>query len=239
VAFGSFVDDDPIAAMLEAVAPWRGTLLRHYSVGSWRRIWSWLVDRVAGLTLADDVASDFADALPSGTVGEFTLGLPAILVNGIPAPAEENARGDDQRSVPDRELAVIAMGAMRLDTLAGPARDAFAGRPIELSPAWVGRRLDDWRGRSLRDFGVELVNDLLTRARRVAMSKMQRRPDGTLWLPTRLYERGDYLWRTSREGAGDVGLRIDQLGTVLAEAGVFRHGADGWAVTAAGEAVLD
>jgi hypothetical protein len=59
-----------------------------------------------------------------------------------------------------------------------------------------------------------------------------------LWLPTRLHERGEFLFRTSKEGRGDVGLRLDQLTTVLAGAGVLQVAAGRWQVTSAGEALL-
>jgi hypothetical protein len=74
------------------------------------------------------------------------------------------------------------------------------------------------------------------------MSKMVRRDDGTIWLPTRLHNKGDLLWRTSREGSGDVGLRVGQLGTVLAGAGVFAWQTDGprsgWQLTDEGAVSL-
>ena len=90
----------------------------------------------------------------------------------------------------------------------------------------------------MRDFGRQLTTDLLMRAQRIALSKATRRPDGTLWLPTRLHERGDLLFKTSEEGRGDVGLRLDQLTTVLAGAGVLAYAEGVWKVTEAGEALL-
>ena len=90
----------------------------------------------------------------------------------------------------------------------------------------------------LRDFARMLAADLLVRGQRVALSKARRLPDGILWLPTRLHERGDLLFRTSQEGRGDVGLRLDQLTTVLAGAGVLQRIDGRWRMTQAGEGFL-
>ena len=70
------------------------------------------------------------------------------------------------------------------------------------------------------------------------MLKIRRGKDGRLALPTRLHERGGLLYRTSREGAGDVGLRVSQLATVLAGVGVFEWGEVGWRLTEEGRDVL-
>ena len=49
VGFGNFTDHDPVAAALDEAEAWRGVILRHYSVGAWRRLWAWLVDQVDDL----------------------------------------------------------------------------------------------------------------------------------------------------------------------------------------------
>lgn len=237
VAFGRFVDEDERANKLGVTQPWRGLLLRHYSVGAWRRIWSWLVDQVEDFVPPTDLEAAFADALPDLTVRQFIDDLPATVADGAPAPAEEIVRGTDW-SRPARELAVLATGALRTDDLTGAARETFVGRDIELAPRWMQRRLVAHPDQSLRDFGRELTADLLTRARRVAMLKIRRGRDGRLALPTRLHERGGNLYRTSREGAGDVGLRVGQLTTVLAGVGVFEWGEAGWRLTEEGRDAL-
>jgi hypothetical protein len=49
VAFGqAATDDDVLAAEGERTVAWRGLLLRHYSVGAWRRLWAELVAHVKG-----------------------------------------------------------------------------------------------------------------------------------------------------------------------------------------------
>lgn len=237
VAFGRFADDDRVSRF-GVTEPWRGLLLRHYSVGAWRRIWSWLVDQVEDLVPPTQLAEAFAAQLPDTTVRGFVEGLPAITSDGAPAPAEEIVRAD-AGAVPARELAVLAIGGLRADALAGAAREAFVGRDFELAPRWVARRLEAHADQPLRDFGRDMTSDLVVRARRIAMLKMRRGKDGRLALPTRLHERGGQLYRTSREGSGDVGLRVAQLTTVLAGVGVFEWGDDGWRVSEVGCDALD
>ncbi|WP_147263019.1 hypothetical protein [Geodermatophilus sp. TF02-6] len=240
VAFGDFITADEIAGSLAVTAAWRGVVLRNYSVGAWRRLWSWLVGQVTGLTPAATVADLFADALPDTTVQAFLDGLPPTqAAPGALAPAELQLRHSDL-PLPLRELSVLAVNSHRAHELDGHVLDAFLGdrRGVDLAPEWTARRLADAASGSLRDFARRLTVDLLARAQRVALGKARRRPDGSLWLPTRLHERGELLYKTSDEGRGDVGLRLDQLTTVLAGAGVLTRVDDQWKVTAAGEALL-
>jgi hypothetical protein len=241
IAFGDFATADEVASGLTVTPRWQGVVLRNYAVGAWRRLWSWLVDQVSGLTPATEVADRLADELPVGTVGQFLDSLPATMTaTGSLAPAELELRASDT-PLPVTELGVLAIGARRTSELNGRVADAFLGqqRGVELGPEWMARRLDEAQTLALRDFGRQLVRELLGRAQRVALAKARRRADGSLWLPTRLHERGGLLVRTSREGRGDVGLRLDQLGTVLAGAGLLRFDDDRWVVTAAGEVLLD
>ncbi|TCO33387.1 hypothetical protein EV652_103388 [Kribbella steppae] len=240
IAFGDFVTSDRVTRGLAATSAWRGVILRNYNVGAWRRLWSWLVEQVNGLTPADAVADSFADSLPDVTVQAFLDQLPATRTpSGTPAPAEQQLRGSDL-VLPLRELSVLAVNARRVDELAGHVRDAFLGdrRGIDLAPEWTARRFTEAAPTSLRDFARRLTADLLLRAQRVALAKARRRADGTLWLPTRLQERGGLLFKTSAEGRADVGLRLDQLTTVLAGAGVVARVEGTWQVTSAGEALL-
>lgn len=240
LGFGAFLKADPVAASAEEAEAWRGTILRQYSVGAWRRLWAWLVDQVIETVSLEELADALADALPDQTVADFVAGLPATTdLAGDPARAEEQLRGAGNGG-PATELGVLALGAQRARELDGRVGTAFRGSPVELAPEWTARRFEASSAKGLRDFGRELVADLVTRARRIAMAKMVRRPDGSIWLPTRLHEKGGLLWRTSREGASDVGLRVTQLGTVLAGAGVFswNEAAGGWTLTDDGAASL-
>jgi hypothetical protein len=240
IAFGEFATSDEVTRSLAATDAWRGVILRNYSVGAWRRLWSWLVEQVDGLTPATAVADAFADVLPDLTVRAFLAQLPASRsLSGSPVPAERQLRGSDL-VLPLRELSVLAVNARRVDELDGHIRDAFLGdrRGIDLAPEWTARRFTEAAPTSLRDFARRLTADLLARAQRVALAKARRRADGTLWLPTRLHERGDLLFKTSDEGRSDVGLRLEQLTTVLAGASVVARAHGTWQLTSAGEALL-
>ena len=238
-AFGDFLTSDPISEEIAVSPAWRGVALRSYAVGAWRRIWSWMVGQVSDLMPAAEFMDRVVEQFPDQTVGGFLAELPPTTSpTGAPAPAEQLLRAGG-RPMPVRELAVLAVNSRRAEELSGRVREAFLGqRGVELGPEWVSRRLSEGDPMPLRDFARKLAADLLVRAQRVALSKARRKPDGSLWLPTRLHERGDFLFKTSDEGGGDVGLRLDQLTTVLAGAGVL-HVADGrWQVTSAGETLL-
>ncbi len=156
--------------------------------------------------------------------------------NSNPAPAEQLLRaGDDD--LPLRELRVLAVNAQRVGQLTDQERVAFLGefRGVDLAPEWTAARFQDNLTRPLHQFARELTAELLARAQRVALSKARRRADGTIWLPTRLHERGDMLFKTSNEGRGDVGVRLPQLTSVLAGAGIVAYSpTGGWQVTNAG-----
>ncbi|MGW8763742.1 hypothetical protein ACWGN5_14690 [Streptomyces sp. NPDC055815] len=239
-AFGDFLTTDAVASGIDAASAWRGVALRNYSVGAWRRLWSWLVEQVDGLVPVEELADRFAEELPDMTVAAFLSSLPATQsTTGVPLPAEHALRSAGE-ALPLTELRVLAASARRLDELTGRVRDAFLGqRGVELGPEWVWRRLDEARPLRLRDVARRLTHDLVARSQRIALSKSRRRADGSLWLPTRLHERGGLLFRTSKEGRGDVGLRLDQLGTVLATCGVLHHHNQHWSVTRGGKALVD
>ncbi|MGF0168887.1 hypothetical protein ACQRET_33465 [Streptomyces koyangensis] len=236
LAFGDFLTTDCVTRDIDAAPVWRGVALRNYSVGAWRRLWSWLVEHVEGMITTEELADRFADQLPPQTVNEFLSSLPATQsTTGAPLPAELCLREADT-PLPLNELRVLAVGARRVDELSGRVRDAFLGqRGIELGPEWVGWRLEEARSVPLRDTARRLVHDMVARSQRIALAKARRRPDGSLWLPTRLHERSGLLYRTSQEGRGDVGLRLDQLGTVLATCGVLHRCKQRWSVTTRGE----
>lgn len=243
LAYGDFVTTDGVVADLAATPIWRGVVLRNYAVGAWRRLWAWMVDQVHeadGLMRVEELAQLLAAQMPEDSVAAFLDSLPPTTTPaGSLAPAELTLRSRQDKPVPVRELAVLAAGARRVDELAGAVKDAFLGhRGVELGPEWMARRLDAARPTALKDFAYTLAADLVTRSQRVALSKAIRNSDGTLWLPTRLQERGGFLFSRGREGSGDVGLRIDQLTMVLAGAGVVRRADGVWQVTAMGQALL-
>ncbi|MEU6995452.1 hypothetical protein ABZ953_32950 [Streptomyces sp. NPDC046465] len=240
LAFGDFLTTDVVTSDIDAVTAWRGVVLRNYSVGAWRRLWSWLVEQVDGLISVEELADRFAEQLPDVTVTAFLSSLPATQSrDGAPLPAEHDLRWAGE-ALPLAELRVLATNARRVDELTGRFRDSFLGqRGIELGPEWVHRRLDEARPMKLRDVARRLTHDLVARSQRIALAKARRRADGTMWLPTRLHERGGLLYRTSQEGRGDVGLRLDQLGTVLATCGVLHYQDQHWSVTDRGRALIE
>ncbi|WP_405523634.1 hypothetical protein OG426_10130 [Streptomyces canus] len=240
LAFGGFLTTDTVTSSIDAAAAWRGVALRNHAVGAWRRLWSWLVEQVDGLLPVEELADRFAEQLPDITVAAFLSSLPATQsTTGVPLPAEHDLRYSGE-VLPLAELKVLAANARRVDELTGRVRDAFLGqRGVELGPEWVQRRLDEARPLRLRGAARRLAHDLVARSQRIALAKSRRRADGSLWLPTRLHERGGLLYRTSQEGRGDVGLRLNQLGTVLATCGVLNRHDEHWSVTSAGKALVD
>jgi hypothetical protein len=241
VAFGDFVQSDPVSASLPIAQAWRGAILRNYSVGAWRRLWAWVVELLGEPASVASLAEQLAEALPDITVEQMIAELPAHREGGVLLPAEEDLRSAMPRPDPFTELRLLALGAMRLDDLDGRALVAFAGRgdDDDLGPRWFRAQLDARRSDHMRDFGRWLAEMMVLRAERVALSKMVFRPNGTFWIPSRIRERAGLISRLSREGWADIGLRIDTFSSVLAGCGVIERTADGvWRLTADGERLL-
>lgn len=168
LAFGDFLTTDEVAGRIPIGAAWRGVLLRNYSVGAWRRLWARLVNQMTGAVLATDVADEFADHLPDGTVGRFVHELPTTTTtSGASAPAEESLRDyNDPEALVSREVGILAVGARRVAELTGLTKEAFVGRPgTEFGPIWMTHRLASSRVEPMRDFGRQLVVDMIDRAR--------------------------------------------------------------------------
>lgn len=219
-------------------AEWRGLALRNYSVGAWRRLWSWLVEQAREGIHADDWADRFAEALDDTTVGHYVAELPRTTEpDGTPSAVEpELRRRGSEEPPPARAFRTLALGAVRARELTGPVAAAFNGpghgEHERLHPRWLADRLDDHHARPLRDFARELAAVLLRRAHDVALAKSERRKDGTVRLPSRLQQRDSYLFtKGGSEGSGDVALRLDNLAGVLAGCGVLAYGETGWKPT--------
>lgn len=207
---------------------WRGAILRNYSVGAWRRLWSWLVAQLSEPLSVVELGEIFAQALPPGmSIADMRDSLPDSEANGELLPAEEQLRAQSSRD-PKIELQLLALGARRLQQLAGRALTAFAGSTTDddLGPRWMARHLSEHPRDLLADFARELTELLVRRARRVALSKMELRENG-FWLPSRLREREGVLFRSGDEGAADVALRTDTLRDVLCGVGALRREPDG------------
>lgn len=224
VAFGPAAVEDVVLGQENRTLAWRGLLLRHYSVGAWRRLWAGLVDFVGcnGVTTRTDLHGWIADQLPNLRVQDWQAQLPGLTDRGgHPEPAEDQVieQGDGVH----RDVALLAIGAQRRRTLDGLALEAFRGgrtvRNSFLGPEWVGRRIGDNEARSLRDLGRDLVDDMLAQSRRVAFRKVEFR-EGRMQVFSRLHERNDSFTARSREGSGNVGLRVEQLAGLAIQLGL-------------------
>jgi hypothetical protein len=243
VAFGDFITTDQVASRSDESAMWRGVLLRNFSVGAWRRLWAWLVDQVHyGVATSDSALEDrFAEQLPAGTVDELLNELPTLVdTAGNPLPIEQKIRADDSLTEANRELNILACGALRSEQLEGITRTVFTRHTgDDLDPVWMRERLRHSGPQSVRDFGRELVRDVLAKSRRVSLSKAEVRNDGTLWIPSRLHQRGEALVAPTREGRDDVGNRLPQLASIAAACGIFDRSGQAWQLTDRGRMLLD
>ena len=226
VAYGPAAVEDPILVAEERTAAWRGVLLRHRSVGAWRRLWADLAGyvRQEGIVTRSGLRDWVSDRLPDQDVRGFAADLPDVTdTAGHPAPAEDLLPEGLGRVGSD--VAALMIGARRRDALAGIAQVTFLGgrrdgRGTFLDPAWVQRRVGEHADQPIRALGRTLVDDMLAQAQRVALRKVEVR-DGRMRLFTRLHERnGTYTARTW-EGAGNVGVRIDQLAGIAEQLGLL------------------
>jgi hypothetical protein len=224
VAYGDVAAQDPILAAEPRTMAWRGVVLRHHSVGAWRRLWAQLVDQVYSSDLPvtrQDLHDWISDRLPEQSVTAFDMNLPAPVDDrGDPVSAEDEVVARFEPVV--AELGILLLGARRLDSLSGIARKTFLGqRPTYLDPRWVQRLRMEYEARPVRDLGRRLVDDMLAQARRVAMRKLRLRPDGTMAVFSRLHERNGWYLASSSEGRGNVGLRLGQLADLAVQTGLF------------------
>lgn len=217
VAYGDAAATDAVLlADADRVAAWRGLLLRHSSVGAWRKLWAGLVGAVAdhddGIADREDLHAWVADQLPDRRVADVEAGLPPVVdAAGHPFDAESVITAQDDLTAVHRDITILMLGARRRGTLDGPARAAFlGGRRTFLDPSWVAHQVADHAGRSLRDLGRALVDDMLAQSRRVALRKMTQ-AGGRLTVFSRLHERNGTYTATSREGDTNVGLRVEEL----------------------------
>ena len=240
VGTGDFTQTDPVAGGLSITPAWRGVVLRNYSVGAWRRAWSWLVGALAEPMTTAELGERFAAALPDITVGELVAGLPPTVQDGVLVPVEEALRADHPSPDPLTEVRLLAVGARRLEDLDRSALAAFAGHPAEddLGPRWVARQLEASSHLPLHRFAAELVDRLVRRSQRVAYSKMALQADGRPKLPARLGERDGRLFQISPEGWADVSLRIDTFASVLLGLGAVGRVDEQWSLTPAGAELL-
>jgi hypothetical protein len=228
VAYGNHVTVDPILSDEQRAAAWRGVLLRHHSVGAWRRLWAELVEQVItgdALTKDDLCAWITSKALPM-TVRDFLAGCPATVDgNGDPQPAEDEARTEYPGVVGD--LAILLYGGQRKDQLSGQSRAAFLGRYPDrkqfLDPNWVAFRYLEHEERPMAELARAFVGDMLAQSRRVALRKLKVDAQGRMTLFTKLHERNGRFYADRTEGSGNVGLRIEQLEFMAGQLGLSQN----------------
>ncbi|GIF49332.1 hypothetical protein Afe04nite_38710 [Asanoa ferruginea] len=225
VVFGSKAREDPVFATEDRAAAWRGVVLRHQSVGAWRRLWADLVRVVLDTDRASrhHLHEWISDVLPDSTVTNFESGLPPTIdAQGDPYPAERAITSE--RASAATNVAVLLLGACRLKTLSGISLRSFAGRrPTYLDPTWIAQLRKDFRNRPLAELGRRLVDDMLAQSRRVALRKVTVKSDGTINLFSRLHERNGAYFADSPEGRDNIGLRIPQLAEIATQIRLFTH----------------
>ncbi|MEU8078777.1 hypothetical protein AB0B31_25475 [Catellatospora citrea] len=221
VAYGSAAREDPLLAAEQRTAAWRGVVLRHHSVGAWRRLWASLVQEVRGTEAASraHLHDWITGELPSGSVAEFEAALPPIADgHGDPLAAEDRLPFDGLTA----DVAVLLLGARRLSTLSGVALHSFSGRrPTYLDPTWVAHVQREYAARPLAELGRRLIDDMLAQSRRIALRKVRFHRDGTMSLFTRLHERNGTYFADSAEGRGNIGLRVNQLAGIGVQLGLM------------------
>jgi hypothetical protein len=152
---------------------------------------------------------------------------------------EEGIRDSDQ-PVPLVCLRQLAIGAQRLDDLDAETRAAFVGRDRDdLGPAWVEHQLAEHAAGTLADVARDLVDTMLRRVRRVALSKMALSEDLRPYVPTRLRDRDGVLSMVGIEPDSEVSLRTWTLTQILAGLGSVERSDAGYTVTPAGEQLRD
>ncbi len=229
VAYGDHVDSDPVLIEERRQSQaWRGLLLRHHSVGAWRVLWSALVDEVLGAhePMSREELHDWIRAnVGSTTVSAFVSDLPPVNVGGQPAAAEDQVLAN--HAPVEASIAILLLGAQRVDHLDGEVLDAFSGgsarRRLFLDPYWVAGQYSDYKSRTLGDFSCALVDDMLAQSHRVALRKMRVESNGQMVLPTKLHEREGSWFADSAEGSGNIGIRAHELGQICTQLGIFRQ----------------
>lgn len=221
---------------------WRAAVLRNYSVSAWRHLWAWLTDHLAQDELsANELADRLAQALGNETVRDFVANTPRRCDGSELLPVEEQVRESDE-DAPRRALRHLVLGTQRLADLDPETYEAFLGLPSErmsdLGPLWFAHQLREHENSVLATLATDLVDTMLQRARRVALSKMRLDPK-TLrpYLPTRLRERDGFYSVTSPESDAEVSLRGWTLAQVLSALGAIDRPDGTYALSPVGEAM--
>ena len=239
IAFGDLLDSDPVINKLAIAPAWRGIVLRNYSVGAWRSLWALLINQMPGRTLVSALSDPLTELLPKGTLKAFVANLPdPFAPDGNPAPAEFSDEVEDLENGP-YEFAQLLLGAQRFNRLSSPVSAFFEGseeRGLDLTPSWLQAQMGEYADQPVRDFAQFIVERLIARSQRIALFKSRiDRKSGTFKVPTRVFLSDNMIFRDSNEGGGAVGLRWNQLITVLGPLGLLTNDGDGWATTDLGK----
>ncbi|WP_242911415.1 hypothetical protein [Actinomadura terrae] len=233
VAFGDEVESDPVLRGVENVLGWRGTLLRNYSVGAWRRLWAGLVRSIGsqdgeGDRSRDELRAWLADPMPDMSLRACLDGVPATMSGGHPAPAERAILEQADWRDPVVNVTILLIGGRRVRELTGEAHATFLGQRHDiLNPLWVAHLIEDFADRPVKDLAVRLVDDMLAQARRVALAKTRPDGNGRMRFFSRIHERGGRYYKTGEEGEGDIGVRLHQVGDLAEQLGLLVLGEDG------------
>jgi len=228
LAYGDAIGADSVLATEDRALAWRGVLLRRWSVGAWRRLWASLVDQAvaaAGSITRDDLYDWISAEVPHTAVQEFVSGCPATMDrDGHPLPAERQVH--DERPPVEADLAVLLLGGIRIGQLTEWTLNAFLnrrsrGRGQFLDPSWVAYRHREHAGRPMAELARAFVDDMLAQSRRVALRKLKVDRRGRMTLFSKLHERNGRYFADLAEGSGNVGLRIEQLGDMAEQLGLF------------------
>ena len=235
IAFGPSLDHGLLAG-IDLAEGWRGAILRNYSMEAWRNIWWWVVQELKEPQTAGQVATAFVANLPDDwTVGDLTSRLPPMTADGALLPVESDLRLMHPRPHPLTELRLLAVGARRLDDTVGRTQKVLAGDDDDLNPMWVAGELTANADRPLRTWAGELVEQLLWRSHRVALTKVDLRDPLRPRLPAQVMERDGRWHQQAPAGYGPVGLRLPSFTSMLCGCGVLGSDSGGWWLTAEGE----
>lgn len=251
VAFGEEATTDPVLATIPETAGWRGVLLRHYSVGAWRRLWAALVAGVGSKDgeadrSAEELRDWLADQAPDADVRRTLDDLPPLKgAEGQLLPVERCILAQGVQ-LPTTNVLLLMVGALRSREghLPADVRAVFLGRQRQwaefLDPTWVDGLINDYLDRRVGDLAARLVDDMLAQSRRVALAKLRTDPaTGGLKIFSRLHLRNERYFKTGDEGDSDIGTRIPQLGFFAEQLGLFTVRDSCHTVTAEGRRILE
>ncbi|MGW2172171.1 hypothetical protein ACWC1C_16775 [Streptomyces sp. NPDC001705] len=249
VAFGEDTTTDPVLAAIPETAGWRGLLLRHYSVGAWRRLWAALVSSIGSQEgEADRTAQELRDWLaqqaPEGKVRGLLEDLPSLKGPDGLLPAERELLEKGGDAMVNVRLLLVGALRSREGHLPDDVRAVFLGRQRHsaefLDPTWVDGLIRDYSDRPVRELAARLVDDMLAQSRRVALGKLRTDPaTGGLKIFSRLHVRNERYFKTGDEGDSDIGTRIPQLGSFGRQLGLFDVRDGCHVVTASGRMILE